>query len=379
MRKALILLLVWRSLLFIPLLMAALIPFRQGFEYTSIGKYITSAAPWYHYLFFPWANFDGIHYLSIARYGYELNGRFFPLFSSLIAFFSLSLFFGNWPYFYIPQLAVALLLTFAIFAGAIIALYRLLRIDYSEKIIFWSIVNLLCFPASFFYAAVYSEGLFLLLSVISFYFLRKQKWGIASVFGALLTLTRPVGILILPVFLFEYIRVKKRLSLPPLQFFLIPIAFLAYSLFNFFRWNDALYFLHSQGNVGNQRTVTSIIFPFQTVFRYGKILATLPPSQYEWWIAILEVGTFFVVSLLVYIAWRKKIHPSYIMFSLFCFLVPVFSGTFTGLPRYSIGLFPVFVALALVNNKLIRYGYLIIGLLLQFLLLMLFSRGYFVA
>ncbi len=382
MRKVLAFLISWRLFLFFPLILAALlIPLRHGFEYTTFWTFVKPSNPWYHYLFFPWASFDGIHYLSISRYGYDLNGRFFPLLPVLIFIVSypFRLVFADGPVFKILEIAAALILILVILIVAIIVFYKLVRIDYPEKTAFWSTAYLLFFPASFFYAAIYAEGLFLLLSAATFYFLRKKKWGRASILASLLSITRPVGMLIVPILLFEYLRQGKRSLVQAVQFLFAPLGLVAYSVFNYFRWNDALYFLHSQGTVGNERTVTSIVFPPQTIFRYGKILLTLSPKQYEWWISVLEVTTFFAVSFLLYIAWKKRVRLSYVLFSLLCFLVPVVSGTFTGLPRYSIVLFPIFIALSLIENKFIRYSYFIIGGLLQIILLMLFSRGYFVA
>lgn len=382
MHKVLVFFITWRAVLFLPLILAAfLVPFRHGFEYITFWTFVEPSNPWYHYLFFPWASFDGIHYLSIARYGYDLNGRFFPLLPILIfiASYPFRIFFADGPVFEILELGTAIVLTFIIVLFAITAFYKLIRIDYSEKIAFWSIIYLLFFPASFFYAAIYTEGLFLLLTAATFYCMRKQQWGKASIFAMLLSVTRPVGILILPILLFEYVREKRRSYRQMAQFLFIPAGLLLYSFFNYVRWHDALYFLHSQGEVGNSRSVTSIVFPLQTIFRYGKILFTLSPAQYEWWIASLELGIFLTVSVLLFIAWKKRVRLSYILFAVLCFLVPVFSGTFTGLPRYSIVLFPIFIALSLVENKFIRYSYLLIGPLLQCILLMLFSRGYFVA
>ena len=110
-----------------------------------------------------------------------------------------------------------------------------------------------------------------------------------------------------------------------------------------------------------------------------KIILSIPYSQFEWWIALLEITTFFIVSFLLYLSWKKKIRLSYLIFSVPCFLLPIFSGTFTGLPRYSLVLFPIFISLALINQKLIKLFYVIIAPILLFLLLMFFSKGYFIS
>lgn len=67
--------LVWRAALFLPALFASkLIPLKPDFVYM----------PKTDLLFYPFANFDGVHYLSIASIGYENKARFLPLFPILI-------------------------------------------------------------------------------------------------------------------------------------------------------------------------------------------------------------------------------------------------------------------------------------------------------
>ena len=86
-----------------------------------------------------------------------------------------------------------------------------------------------------------------------------------------------------------------------------------------------------------------------------------------------------LVSLLLYFAWKKKVRLSYLIFSFLAFLLPVSSGTFTGLPRYVIVLFPIYIVLASIKNRSVRRAYMILSSALLFILLMFFARGYFVA
>ena len=164
-----------------------------------------------------------------------------------------------------------------------------------------------------------------------------------------------------------------------LGFLFIPLGFISYMVFCFQKWGDALYFVHAHGQLANSRSVDRIILFPQTIYRYYKILFTLPTSQYEWWIALLELSVFVFALTFLYVAWRKKVRLSYLIFSALAFFLPVSSGTFSGLPRYVLVLFPIFIALALSKSKLLKIGYILIGAVLQFVLLMFFSRGYFVS
>lgn len=380
----------WRLLLFLPLFIAPiLLPYRLGYEYTGLGKFVLPTSPVLHFLLSPWANFDGIHYLRIASEGYTNNGGFFPLYSILI--WLVSFLFGSGATFSEVYFFVALILSNVFFFLALLVLYALVRLDYSESIAKRSMLFLILFPTSFFFVSVYTESLFLLLSLLVFFHARRREWLQVGVLGMLLSATRIVGIAIFPTVLYEFfiaehvwlsLKEKKdiwKVILKSIPLFIIPLGLLIYMWFNLQKWGDALYFLKTHGALGNSRSIDSIILFPQTVVRYSKILATVPITQYDWWVAFLEITSFIVVGVLLYAAWKKRIRFSYILFTLLCFFIPASSGTFTALPRYIVILFPLFIALSLIENKIVRYSYAIISSILFFVLLVLFSRGYFVA
>jgi len=340
---------IWRLLLFVPVFLAGyFIIFRTG--YLSIN---------------PWANFDGVHYLSIAANGYVNQAAFFPLFPLLIKIFS----FGDQVFF------SGFLISNISFFVSLFYFYKLLRLDYKEGGSWEILLILLFFPSSFFFGAVYSESLFFLLLILSLYFARKGMWFWASVFGMLLSATRLIGIFILPALVYECYVQKKKFNY---WLLITPICLFAYSFFNFRKWGDWLYFIHAHSELGNGRVTNGVVLFPQTVYRYFKIFLSLPVGQYEWWIAILELSVFVGVSLLLYLAWKKKVRTSYLIFSILAFLLPVSSGTFSGLPRYAIVLFPIFIALSFLGERAKRTWLFISGILL-FILTMFFAGGYFVA
>jgi len=379
-KKIILLFLAWRLLLFIPILAAnQLISYREGYAYTSINYFLEkSQSMLSNFLVSPWGNFDGVYYLLIAENGYTVNPGFFPLFPILInlasSVFGVTIEFDSIQYF------IALFLVSLFFLCAFIMFYKLAKLDYKKNIAMWGIVFILVFPTSFFFAAIYSESLFFLLSILSFYFARKKNWLMASIFGMLLTVTRPVGIAIFPAILYEfYISEKSFLKKKSLLLLAIPLGLIAYAIYNLVKWGNALYFIQAQGNFQNNREVGGIVLFPQTIFRYLKIFFTVSPGQYEWFVALLEFSAFIFASVMIYIAWQKKVRFSYVIFAIIALLIPISTGTFSGLPRYVLILFPIFIALALVKNKFLKLVYAVISIILLFLLLMLFSKGYFVA
>ena len=368
---------IWRLLLFLPLLFNPLNN-RPNTAYTNLWYFTQPYAPVSSSLLYPWANFDGVHYLSIAGNGYTYTARFFPLYPAWIRAFSLPLKGGA---FGSAQFFSGLFVSNVAFLLALVVLYRLFTLDYSEKRSFDALLYVFVFPTAFFFGSIYSESLFLLCSVCSIYFARKNNWLLAVVFGICTALTRLVGIGIVFALLFEYFQLEQKLR-KKWKLLTLPLILLGpalFSYFNYMKWGNFLQFLQEHTLLGNSRSASSIVFPLQTVFRYFKILLSIPITQFEWWIAALEVAMFFGVCVLFYTAWKAKVRLSYLIFGLFCFLVPVFSGTFTGLPRYVAPLFPIYLALGFIQNNLGKIAMVGIGIVLQVILLMLFSRGYFVA
>lgn len=374
--------LVWRVLLFAPLFVSELfLDYRNGYDYTNIWKFTKPYEPVSSFLLYPWANFDGVHYLRIAGEGYTYdNLGFFPLFPMAIKL--LSVIFGSEQTFGAGHFFSGFLIANIAFLAALFMLYKLIELDYSAKTAKLAILFLLVFPTSFYFGSIYSESLFLLLMLLSLYFARKKQMLVGSFFGLLTSLTRLVGISLLPALIYELFRkektAKKRL-IGALSFLLIPLGYIGYSFFNWTISGNAFSFIKAHGTLGNARSVDSVILIPQTLFRYIKILLNLPYSQYEWWIALLELATFVFAALLIFYAWKKGVRFSYILFALVAFLIPASSGTFTGLPRYVLVLFPIFIALALIKNRLVQIAYVTTSLILLFILLMFFSKGYFVA
>lgn len=385
-RKAILFLIssfiVWRLLLFLPLFASEkTLAYRSGYEYTSIAK---ATDPWTYsildkFYLAPFANFDGIHYLFISGNGYTNNLGFFPLYPLTIKILSIVL--GAQTPFDISYFLSAFFISNFAFFLSLLVFYKLLSLDYKEKQIKQTILALLLFPTSFFFGSIYSESIFLLFLFLSYYFARRKNWLLASLFGFLLSLTRLVGIFIFPALVYEFLKNEKRSmsSFIKSGLWLAPVGLIGYSVYNFLLKKDFLYFIHAQGNFANNRSIDSIVLFPQTIYRYIKILLTVPHSQYEWWIASLELGSFAFAGLTIYIAWKKKIRFSYILFSLIAILIPVSTGTFSALPRYILVAFPMFIVLGLITNKFIKLIYFLVFLILSFILLYFFSKGYFIA
>lgn len=379
-KRLVFLFLSWRILLLLPLIASeAFLKPRINYEYTLLPYFLEKGSLLTNFLLYPFGNFDGAYYLLIAVQGYTVNAGFFPLFPLSIRLVTFIL---NSPSGTINliQYLVGIFLVSVYFILSLFLLYRIIKFDYKENVAMSSIYFLLIFPTSFFFASVYSESLFLLLSLLVFYLARSKKWFLAGIMGALLSATRLVGIVILPSLLYEYFKEEKnRTTKKLLSILIVPLGIGSYVLYNFIKWGDPLNFIKAQGNFANNRTVDSIVLIPQTFFRYVKILFSIGPNSYEWWVAVFELFFIIFAATLLYLGWKKKIRFSYLLFGALCFIIPASSGTFSGMPRYISVIFPIFIALSLIKRKLFKIAYSIISIILLFIFFMLFSKGYFVA
>jgi Mannosyltransferase (PIG-V) len=99
---------------------------------------------------------------------------------------------GEYPY----QLA-GVLVSLAAFIVALYLLHRLTELELGPKAADNAVMLLALFPTSFFFSAIYTESLFLALTVGCLYSARRGWWGRAAALGALAAATRSPGILLL--------------------------------------------------------------------------------------------------------------------------------------------------------------------------------------
>lgn len=143
-----------------------------------------------------WALWDSTHLLSVAEFGYTINRTpFFPLYPILIRTLSLTGLSFFWSGFLIAQISTIIAMFF---------LYKLVLIDFEEQVAKKTVVLLLIFPTSFYLGALYSESLFLALSISAFYFARKKNWLLASVLAGFSAVTRLIGVAVITGIFAEY-------------------------------------------------------------------------------------------------------------------------------------------------------------------------------
>lgn len=328
-----------------------------------------------------WSNFDGLHYLDLAQYGYgymhktDMDYVFFPVYPWLIKTFS---FLGGY-------LSSGLLISHLALILALYYLYKLVNLDFSKKISKQTIYLLLLFPTSFFFGSVYTESVFLLLAILCFYTARKGNFFLAGVLGLIASITRVTGIFLWPALIYEFwlqhgSQIKKVMNPSVIWLALPPLGILSFLRYQFQKTGDPLFFIHSQTNYGG-RTIEKLVLLHQVFFRYFKMLIFVDHMDPLFFTVLLEFLSA-VILVLVLIFSIKKIRFSYWIFVLLSFLLPTFTGTFMSMPRFIMVLFPTFIFLAdwLENHHpYFKYLYYFLCIVLGIFSIVLFTRGYFIA
>jgi len=370
--------LIWRLALIAAVFFAVkFMPLQKDFLGGGMSNYLASPLLW------SLANFDGEHYLAIARQGYlPLTYFFFPLYPLLIKF--ISVIFGKDLFAYlISGLFVSHV---SLFLGAI-GFYKLVSLDHGPKISKLAFILLMLFPTSFYFGSVYTESLFFTLSVWSFFFARKRKWLLAGILGAFAGATRIVGLALIAGLLVEWweysktIKDKEKILLSLACVLLSFLGIGSYIYYLYVRTGDPINFLTTASIFGSQRSSSLILLP-QVFYRYFfKILPSLDYSNFfSFSIPLFELATaliFIFVSILSFF----KLRISYSTYLLLGFLIPTFSGSFSSLPRYVLVLFPAFILGGIYLSRIGRWHYPIFILLAMGLLICisLFSRGYWIS
>ncbi|MFZ2682296.1 MAG: hypothetical protein WAZ14_04360 [Patescibacteria group bacterium] len=305
---------------------------------------------------------DSKWYLELAEDGYVYNGPdklsnivFFPLYPGMIWILS--------PLFGLPLAGWLISLTALL--GVLLLLHKYVATYHPELDPEEVQFLLLTFPTAFFLNAIYTESLFLLLALSSFYFALKRNFVVASMFAMGAALTRVTGVLLFLPILIEYVvawtKEKRGLKLDVLSLALIPAGTIGFFAFHWLKFGSPTLFFEVQSNWGRGFTVATEHF-----------LRSSPPATTNLYLDIAFIVFTLICSLLIW----KKFRLSYAVFTFLGVLVPVITGTLMSIGRYVIVLFPIFFLLAASKNTVFKKIWLLLSILLLALYTLLFVSNY---
>jgi hypothetical protein len=374
--KLLLIFLVWKLVVFsFANIGQVLFPLHTDFLGGGLFNYLK------HPMFWGFINFDGEHYLSIARDGYlPLTYFYFPLYPILVK--TVTLLLGGS---FVVYAFSGLLLSNIFLFLAVLAIYLLGKHFFDPERAYLAILLFIFFPTSFFLGAFYNESLFIALVAWSFYLALKKRWTWSFALCGLATATRLVGLALIPALLYEY-WVSDKSKLLRLKTFaylsLSGLGMFLYLIYLKVQTGDFMAFFHNVEIFGAQRSTKIILLP-QVFYRY--VFKVLPAVNYDYlpvvFTTLLEITTATIFLVALYFVF-KKLNKSLFIYAAFAYLIPTLSGSFSSFPRYALGLFPVFLVAGdwlAGKNKSLRYILLPILLLCGLIATSLYIRGYFVS
>jgi len=340
------------------------------------------------YLLEPFMNrqvaWDSEYYVGIAVGGYDdpkagtvinpatgnkviRNYSFFPFYPYVMRVFALPLrLLGLENPLAAASLAGVVVAVLGTLAG-MLALWDMTRPYFEEEDAYRAVFYALIFPTAFFFAMVYTEGLFIGLAFGALALSKRGHWVWASMLGLLAAWTRAHGAaLVLPLLLFWWMQIKWREPLRPQitwKWFLrgalalLPLA--GYLLWRFSTlgqgWTELQELVYSRGLM----SIGGTIEDWMRAFDYARSKGGGDGQVYF----AIEVGSV----LLAFIAsvWLIRRDPAVALFSLAVVLLSIFSGYAQSMARYMLITPALYIFLAhLGKNKTFDRAWTVFSILL---------------
>lgn len=314
-----------------------------------------------------WVRWDGAHYLSIAQKGYLTTGDernfivFYPLYPALTKVLGVLL---GGRYF-----LAGITLSVLSFSLGCYFLYRLADELWGSRAALRSVLLACAFPATHFFGAPMSEGLFFLLSISAVFYIRKHKFILGGVLGALAALTRNFGVLLVIPLACEIFTAKprgKRLAAGLSGIFIVLLGTFSYLALNYAVTGNMFTFLEIQKSHWQQQ----FQFPYKSL---KSIVEYVFANKQEWpRLAALWIPQLFSITvfLAAFSLGGAALPAPLMLYSAAYIFVALSPSWLLSAPRYLLPLFPVYISLSMLLRKKIPF-YISLGLLLTLALLYL--------
>ena len=279
---------------------------------------------------------DAGWYFSIVRDGYEqrpfdasrqVNWAFFPLHPMLWKAVNAL---GSSPAW--SGLALVNLL----FLLALIQTHRWVQVMRSDEVATNVVLCVSLFPTAYFFSLPWSESLFLLLSATSLLAIQRKRWGSSTVANALLSATRPTGLLLAALMWWE---AREGRRLPPARIWVLAAlggtGLLAFMGLLWVKTGNPLAFADIQAAWG--RDGGSLTKHLRRWLMDPLLLAE--PWNVRW---INNSALVLGLGASIWL-WRRRMH-GLALFAFFSLLIPWSTGTLLSMGRYLVSCLPVFFA-----------------------------------
>jgi hypothetical protein len=331
------------------------------------------------WLFNVFTHWDAGWYLTIAGSGYggDQAAAFFPGYPAAVALVAVVT----------RSFVVAAVLVSLVAAGvAALCLHRIGRTLLGERAGSDAVLLLATYPVAYVFTSAYPEGLFLAFATGATLAALRGRSVLAGVLGALAVGTRLIGLSLVPMLALLLWRAhrgaggRRVLSLAPLA--LLPAAVGLFALHLDRRLGDPWAFVSAQSDFWGRHTPTlGPLGGLWEAFDQGRrgamqVILHLPRAMDFGWSE--QTGSRNALHLLllaaaVWLTWEawRRLGPAFGIYSVVYLLVilsaPVEEFPLVSLPRFVLGDFPLFLALAAVlegrprARSLVLYGFVLVG------------------
>ena len=315
-----------------------------------------------------WNRWDSLHYLRLAQFGYSpkdiLQSWFYPLYPWTVRLFA---------YLSGDYLVAGLIVSGLASIAAALLLRRLVAMDHSAAVARRAVFFFLIFPTAYFSHIAYTESLFLACALASLLAARSERWFLAGVLGALAWMTRGNGLILIPTLAVEAAHqywITRRWNWRWLWILIILAGFGVYLLVNFKITGSAFAFLQLRPKL----FATTFAWPWVSIqsalgnLRRGPADAEMV-GAHELYFAALS----FICAVISWI----KLRPIYATWITGNWLLITSASFLTGMPRYVLPLFPIFILFAMAAANRFWNLVLTVGSLLYLALFTsIFVRGW---
>ena len=317
---------------------------------------------------------DSWWYHNIVTQGYSMgniatgvqgNAAFFPMYPLTVKIASALT--GN-------VFSAAVLVSNTAFFFALGFLYALTRREFEQASAARTIFYFAAAPTAVFFSAMYTESLFMLFVIATFYFARRSQWDRAAVAGMLASATRNTGVLMALVIALEamhqngfrflpakwsragWIALVKSWWRPILASWpgfiaaaVVPLGLLSYMGYLTNRFGDPLGFIHVQATWGRSTSPSGITKLIPNTITGLYLGANVMAGQINVYGLLNLLATLGFLPLVIMVA--RKMRPAYVAYVWLTFFVPLSTGTVGSMTRYILMLFPCFMLLGMWGQR----------------------------
>jgi Dolichyl-phosphate-mannose-protein mannosyltransferase len=304
---------------------------------------------WYHRLL----RWDSEWYKIIATEGYKYDGDpgltqtvvFYPLYPALSRLVS--------EITGIEIIDSMLLVANLATVVAILLLFKLVREHFDDRTALATVAMVSFFPSSIFLSAGYTEPLALLLMVVFFLAITRQRFCAAAMLAGLAVATRSSGIVLFPVLLWELWRCRS-----PGRFLAeaIPLSIVAtsglwlYVIYLGFAFGHPMAFADGQAAFHESTTMPTRLASALLLEPFGRIhLTDISPAGLDQWFTLIFIA-------LIVRSWFTPVSRGMTLFAVMVLALPYLTlcggpAGFTSMARFNIVSFPLFIVMALLTER----------------------------